>query len=197
MRKAARYIGLGSAALLMSLAVAAVEYYGYLTVNDEDYGYWEGQPMVFVEGKRTPLEDLANPITEPLEFELSLDLVQGLVRQYASRPAEQAVNSAAAMSATAAEAVDKAGAASPSQAPTGEGSWVRFGSFQTLGFGQYEDADATYAVYCDRNPSTWVWIAGRSIEGLSPDDAANRVLKDDNGMARLRLGCEGAMEVSR
>ena len=177
----------------MSLVAAAIEYYGYLTVNDEDYGYWQGQPMVFVKGKRTPLEELASPIAEPLVFELSHDLVQGLVRQFVRRP----VDSSAELSATVSEAAGAAGVASASQPPVGEGSWVRFGDFQTLGIGQYEDSDPTYGVYCDRNPSTWVWLAGGSIDGLSPDDAAIRVLKDENGMARLKLGCEHAMEVSR
>ena len=193
MRKTANCLVFVSAAVLASHAAAAVEYYGYLTVNDEDYGYWQGQPMAYEGGKRTPLDELASPISEALVFELSHDLAQGLVRQFVSRPAEAAVEASAMVS----EIADAAGVDSPSQPPEGQGSWVRFGKFQTLGFGQYEDSDATYGVYCERNPSTWVWLAGESLEGLSPDDAANRVLADENGMARLKLGCEGAMEVSR
>ena len=194
MRNVAQCITLVSAALLFSQGATAVDYTGYLTVNDEDYGYWEGQAMVLEDGQRTPLENLAGPITAPIAFETSHDLAQGLVRQFV----QAAVQSTSEPGATMAEAADLAGSAAAisSEPPSGEGSWVRFGDFQTLGFGQYEGSDTSYGVYCDRNPSVWVWFAGDSVEGLSPDEAANLVLQDENGMARLRLGCDEAMEVT-
>lgn len=193
MRKAARCMTFIATVLLISRAAVAAEYYGYLTVNDEDYGYWEGQPMLIVGGERLALEAVNGPIAEPLAFELSHDVVQGLVRQFVLRPSSSRMEA----SSTVSDAAGAAGSQASSAEPVAEGSWVPFGKFQTFGFGQYEGSDPTYGVYCDRNPSVWVWLAADSIEGLSPDDAADRVLGDENGMARLMLGCEAAMEVSR
>ncbi len=193
MRKVAQCFAVVSTALLAETAAAA-QFTTYMTVNDEDYGYSEGPLIVRMDEKRTQLEELAGLVTESLVFELGHDLVQGLVRQYVPRLAD----STAAMSMAVSEAADAAGAAaSAQQIPVGENSWVRIGKFQTLGVGQYEGPDPTYGVYCDRSPSVWVWLAAASIEGLSPDDAANRVLKDENGMAWLKLACEGGLEVSK
>ena len=161
--------------------------------NDEDYGYGEGKLKAFLDGEQTPLEELDSPILQPVAFEVSHDLVQGLVRQFVPRPADSTVQQGATMS----EASDAASAAAPSQPPVGEGSWVRFGNFYSFGFGQYEGSDVTYVVYCDSNPLVSVWLVGGSIEGLSPNAAANRVLKDDKGMAQLELRCEGGMEISK
>ena len=193
MCKANQRIAVILAGLFMSEAAVTNQYTGYLTVNDEDYGYWEGQPMVVVAGERKPLEELVGLSAEPLVFELAHDLVQGLVRQFVTRPTDPAAEMSMAVSETA----DAAGVAAAPQNSVGENSWVRIGNFQTLGVGQYEGSDPTYGIYCDRNPSVWVWLAGDRIEELSPEDAANRVLKDDNGMARLKLACEGGMELSR
>jgi hypothetical protein len=176
----------------MSQGAAAAEYSAVIMVNDEDYGYWEGKLKAFLDGEQTALDELASPIVDPVTFEVSHDLVRGLVRQFVPRPADSNVDQRATMS----EASDAASAAAPSQPPVGEGSWVRFGNFYSFGFGQYEGSDVSYVVYCDSNPRVSVWLVGGSIEGLSPNDAADRVLKDDHGKAQIELGCEGGMEIS-
>ena len=180
-------------ALLIGQSAKGAEYTGYLTVNDEDYGYWQGRLTVVVAGARQPLDTVLGSTVESIEFELSHDLGQGLVRQFV--PRSRTTRGVAA--AGVAEASDMAGGATPAETVVGNSGWARFGSFQTFGFGQYEGSDVAASVYCDRNPSVWVWAAGGSIEAASPDAAANRVTKGENGMARLRLSCERAMEVSK
>jgi len=184
--------------LVVSLAfslTAAEEYAGYLSVNDEDYGYWESRPMVLLGGEPSPLDEYSGSTTE-LALELGHDLAQGLVRQYS--PQSVSLSSAAA---TATETVqDAAGAASgytPSRPPRGGGEWVFLHEFLAFGFGQYEGSEATHHVYCDRAPAVWAWLAGDSTDGASPDEIANRLIENEHGMARLKIVCDKTMAVTR
>lgn len=182
--------------LTLSLAAstaAADDYAGYLSVNDEDYGYWQGRPMVWVGEHRLPLDEHAGSSHE-IAFELEHDLAQGLVRQYTRQ--KSAVDSGVLQATVSETAHGTAGGRDPSEPPRGEGTWVFLYEFDSFGFGQYEGSDATHHLYCDRAPSVWAWLAGGATEGASPDDVADRVIKDERGKARLKFDCDREMAVT-
>ncbi len=181
------------ASLLGAASAGALEYAGYLSVNDDDYGYWEGRPMVFVDGDRLPLDEQHGATSEYV-FALSHDLAQGLVRQFIPRAESERQGNM--LGAVAEEATGVARGRKESEPPRGDGTWVPLSEFYAFGFGQYEGSDPTLHVYCDDGPEVWAWLSGPHPPSASPDDAADRVIRDELDMARLKLRCDRPIEPS-
>lgn len=173
----------------VALPARAIDYAGYLSVNDEDYGYWEGAVVTFDGDDRVRLDERSGARREYV-FAIGHDLARGLVRQYIPRRPQEIRGD------TVEERAAVASGRSPEEPepPSGRGTWVRLGDFVTFGFGQYEGSDANLHVYCDDEPEVWAWLSGPHIEGEDPDDAANRLIADELEMARLKLRCGREIE---
>ena len=182
-----------SSVLLMTASLSgAAEYNGYLTVNDEDYGYWEARVTIFPGSGAVALDEHTDPIVGTLVFELGHDLAQGLVRQYISRPSADAALSTGASTAGSAGVASGKREVAP---PRGEGVWVFLADFDSFGFGQYEGSETTAGVYCTHGPKVWAWLAGPRTEGASADDVADLLIQNESGLARLKLGCDRPITV--
>jgi len=175
--------------LLTGSLSAASDYNGYLSVNDEDYGYWEARVIIFPGGERVVLDEYTQSITGTLVFELGHDLARGLVRQFTPREEAEATGSISVS--------DEAVASGKREVapPRGKGQWVFLSDFGAFGFGQYEGQLTTAHVYCTDRPKVWAWLAGPRVEGSSPDDVADLLIQTENGMARLKLGCARPLTV--
>jgi hypothetical protein len=167
---------------------------GFLTVNDEDYGYWEGRPMVLLHGDEVPIDEVTGRHSE-LTFELEHDLAQGLVRQYTRQ--RQGEGAATPAGGSVSEAAGVASGTTPTEPPAGAGEWVHLYRFASFGFGLYQDGDATHSAYCAHGPEVWAWLSTGASDRSSPDEVADLLIRDGNGMARLKFSCERPIELTQ
>jgi hypothetical protein len=130
--------------------------------------------------------------TKDIAFELEHDLARGLVRQFTA-PAKAG---SAPMGSSVSEMSGAASGVTETEPPRGGGQWVFLHEFDSFGFGQYQGSDATHHVYCSGKAKVWAWLAGAGGEQSTPDDVANLVIIDEQGMARLKLSCDSAMAVT-
>ena len=183
-------------ALMAGVASAADEYNGYLSINDEDYGYWEGRPTIHFAGSTVPIDELTGVHTL-VTFDIGHDLARGLVRSTTDQRQREAQPQQDGAVSIATEAdVAVSGASGEPEPPRGEGEWRFLYRYTTIGIGLYQGSDATHHLYCDSGASVFAWLGAGVTDQTSPDDAANRLIIDENGMARLRFACEKPISVT-